>query len=239
MPGRDDGRTRRRIRRSSRLSPDASSHPRRAPRRAPRPACRRCAAFRGSPRRSALFVSLTLRAPSLSGRPGYARRMLPQVPAVLRTEPIASGNLPGSRRGCYCRRHDTGSFGHRAGNADADRARRAGAVVDRAAADRDEIVRAQRRDRQPPAQPATGCMKRGCGSRTRSPQRRRRRLEHLVSAADRADFARDGFVVRRDFLPQPEFAELRRSGRGRIAARCARSPRATRSCARSRSIRAP
>ena len=39
--------------------------------------------------------------------------------------------------------------------------------------------------------------------------RRRRRLEHLVSAADRADFARDGFVVRRDFLPQTEFTALR------------------------------
>ena len=40
-------------------------------------------------------------------------------------------------------------------------------------------------------------------------KRRRRRLESLVSAADRADFARDGFVVRRDFLPQADFAELR------------------------------
>lgn len=40
-------------------------------------------------------------------------------------------------------------------------------------------------------------------------ERRRNRLEHLVSAADRADFARDGFVVRRDFLPQAEFAALR------------------------------
>ena len=38
---------------------------------------------------------------------------------------------------------------------------------------------------------------------------RRRRLERLVSAADRAAFARDGFVVRRDFLPQAEFAALR------------------------------
>jgi Phytanoyl-CoA dioxygenase (PhyH) len=41
-------------------------------------------------------------------------------------------------------------------------------------------------------------------------QRRRRRLEHLVAASDRADFARDGFVVKRDFLPQPEFAALLR-----------------------------
>lgn len=39
---------------------------------------------------------------------------------------------------------------------------------------------------------------------------RRRRLEGLVSAADRADFARDGFVVHRDFLPADAFAELRR-----------------------------
>ncbi len=40
--------------------------------------------------------------------------------------------------------------------------------------------------------------------------RRRCRLDRLVSAVDRADFARDGFVVRRDFLPQQAFAELRR-----------------------------
>jgi len=40
-------------------------------------------------------------------------------------------------------------------------------------------------------------------------QRRRRRLEHLVSAADCAAFARDGFVVRQEFLPRQEFAELR------------------------------
>ncbi|MGD9615627.1 MAG: phytanoyl-CoA dioxygenase family protein [Alphaproteobacteria bacterium] len=40
-------------------------------------------------------------------------------------------------------------------------------------------------------------------------ERRRRRLEHLVSAADRAEFARDGFIVRHDFLPQRAFAELR------------------------------
>jgi hypothetical protein len=39
-------------------------------------------------------------------------------------------------------------------------------------------------------------------------ERRRRRLEHLVSAADRADFARDGFVMRRDFLPREAFTEL-------------------------------
>jgi hypothetical protein len=39
-------------------------------------------------------------------------------------------------------------------------------------------------------------------------QRRRRLLENLVSAADRTDFARDGFVVRHDFLPQAAFAEL-------------------------------
>jgi len=40
-------------------------------------------------------------------------------------------------------------------------------------------------------------------------QRRRRRLEHLVSAADCAEFARDGFIVRQEFLPRQEFAELR------------------------------
>jgi len=40
-------------------------------------------------------------------------------------------------------------------------------------------------------------------------QRRRRRLEHLVSAADCAAFARDGFIVRQEFLPRQEFAELR------------------------------
>jgi Phytanoyl-CoA dioxygenase (PhyH) len=38
---------------------------------------------------------------------------------------------------------------------------------------------------------------------------RRNRLAGLVSAADRQDFARDGFVVRRDFLPAAEFAALR------------------------------
>lgn len=37
---------------------------------------------------------------------------------------------------------------------------------------------------------------------------RRRRLAGLVSAADRSDFARDGFVVRRDFLPPAEFDAL-------------------------------
>jgi hypothetical protein len=39
---------------------------------------------------------------------------------------------------------------------------------------------------------------------------RRRRLEGLISAADAADFARDGFVMRRDFLPAGQFAELLR-----------------------------
>jgi Phytanoyl-CoA dioxygenase (PhyH) len=37
---------------------------------------------------------------------------------------------------------------------------------------------------------------------------RRRRLAGLVSAADQEDFARDGFVVRRNFLPADRFAEL-------------------------------
>ncbi|HEY4471574.1 MAG TPA: phytanoyl-CoA dioxygenase family protein [Stellaceae bacterium] len=39
---------------------------------------------------------------------------------------------------------------------------------------------------------------------------RRRRLASLVSAADRAAFARDGFVIRPNFLPESEFAELLR-----------------------------
>ncbi|MBV9828777.1 MAG: phytanoyl-CoA dioxygenase family protein [Alphaproteobacteria bacterium] len=38
---------------------------------------------------------------------------------------------------------------------------------------------------------------------------RRRRLAHLVSPADRESFERDGFVVRRDFLPSAQFAMLR------------------------------
>jgi hypothetical protein len=38
--------------------------------------------------------------------------------------------------------------------------------------------------------------------------RRRRRLEGLVPAPDRADYARDGFVIKRDFLPRATFAEL-------------------------------
>ena len=37
---------------------------------------------------------------------------------------------------------------------------------------------------------------------------RRRRLAHLVSAEDQADFDRDGFVLRRDFLPADEFARV-------------------------------
>jgi len=37
---------------------------------------------------------------------------------------------------------------------------------------------------------------------------RRRRLAGLVSSADRDAFARDGFVVHRDFLPAAEFARL-------------------------------
>src|SRR5437016_11265818 len=37
---------------------------------------------------------------------------------------------------------------------------------------------------------------------------RRKRLEHLVAADDRAAFARDGFVVRPNFLPAAEFAAL-------------------------------
>src|SRR5207244_12371984 len=37
---------------------------------------------------------------------------------------------------------------------------------------------------------------------------RRRRLAGLVSAADRENFARDGFVIRPDFLPAAQFAAL-------------------------------
>ena len=37
---------------------------------------------------------------------------------------------------------------------------------------------------------------------------RRGRLASLVAEADREDFARDGFVLRRDFLPSAEFAAL-------------------------------
>ncbi|HEX3884040.1 MAG TPA: phytanoyl-CoA dioxygenase family protein [Stellaceae bacterium] len=37
---------------------------------------------------------------------------------------------------------------------------------------------------------------------------RRRRLAHLVAPVDRADFARDGFVVKPDFLPANVFAAL-------------------------------
>ena len=40
-------------------------------------------------------------------------------------------------------------------------------------------------------------------------QSRRRRLAHLLPAADRAAFDRDGFVVKRDFLPADGFAVLR------------------------------
>jgi len=39
---------------------------------------------------------------------------------------------------------------------------------------------------------------------------RRRRLASLVSEADRAGFERDGFVIRPNFLPDAEFAELLR-----------------------------
>ena len=37
---------------------------------------------------------------------------------------------------------------------------------------------------------------------------RRRRLARMISAADRASFDRDGFVLRRNFLPDREFAAL-------------------------------
>lgn len=38
---------------------------------------------------------------------------------------------------------------------------------------------------------------------------RRKRLAHLVSAEDRADFARDGFIARRNFLDPDTFARLK------------------------------
>ena len=50
------------------------------------------------------------------------------------------------------------------------------------------------RDRQPTAQPARAARGAGTARARGRAKRRRRRLEHLVSAADRADFARDGFV---------------------------------------------
>ena len=37
---------------------------------------------------------------------------------------------------------------------------------------------------------------------------RRRRLRHLISKPDRAAFERDGFVLKRNFLPPSDFAEL-------------------------------
>src|SRR6185503_13737197 len=39
--------------------------------------------------------------------------------------------------------------------------------------------------------------------------RRRARLAHLVAPKDRAAFDRDGFVLRREFLPRGEFERLR------------------------------
>jgi hypothetical protein len=39
--------------------------------------------------------------------------------------------------------------------------------------------------------------------------KRRARLAHLISPADRAAFDRDGFVLRENFLPPDDFARLR------------------------------
>jgi hypothetical protein len=39
---------------------------------------------------------------------------------------------------------------------------------------------------------------------------RRRRMRSMISDEDRAAFARDGFVVKRDFLPAPVYTELKR-----------------------------
>jgi hypothetical protein len=41
-------------------------------------------------------------------------------------------------------------------------------------------------------------------------ERRRARLAPLVAAADRAAFEREGFIVKREFLPQPVFAAVKR-----------------------------
>jgi hypothetical protein len=46
---------------------------------------------------------------------------------------------------------------------------------------------------------------------------RRRRLAHPVDPADAADFARDGFVMKRDFLPAEQFAALRNQVLGHAA----------------------
>lgn len=45
-------------------------------------------------------------------------------------------------------------------------------------------------------------------------QRRRKRLAHLVSHEDRMAFERDGFVLRSDFLPDADFAALKRQALG-------------------------
>lgn len=42
----------------------------------------------------------------------------------------------------------------------------------------------------------------------RMTERRRRRLEHLLAPADRASFARNGYVTRKDFLPPQLFRQL-------------------------------
>src|SRR5256886_6024277 len=47
-------------------------------------------------------------------------------------------------------------------------------------------------------------------ARVRIAEMRRRRLAGRVSAADRAAFERDGFVIRANFLPDAEFTELLR-----------------------------
>ena len=46
---------------------------------------------------------------------------------------------------------------------------------------------------------------------------RRARLQNLVSAEERAAFARDGFIVKYDFLPPPAFAAVRREALGFVA----------------------
>src|SRR3954470_10734226 len=198
MPGRDDGRTRRRIRRSSRLSPGASSHPRRAPRRAPKPACRRCAAFRGNPRRSALFVSLTLRAPSLFGRPGYAGRMLPQVRPCCALSQLQAAISPEAGTGAIVAGMTpaVSSTGRgtltRIGHAALVPWWTAQLLTGTKSFERNAVIGSRRLNR-------FGLHETRVRLAHEVAQRRRRRLEGFVSVADRAAFARDGFVVRRDF----------------------------------------
>jgi len=59
---------------------------------------------------------------------------------------------------------------------------------------------------------------RRCAIADRMARSRRARLEHLVEAEDRAAFARDGFVVKRDFLPPDLYARAREEAFAHTAA---------------------